>query len=108
MGLLVGGAGGWSRSWRGVPRSGRIYWSLIRGCRALSCWRRGCHSLAAIADQLAVVIADIPDAMRHIEGRQLIAASIGSMADRGQGATLHSAVPAALLIGARRQPLCIC
>jgi hypothetical protein len=31
--------------------------------------------------QLAVVVADIADAMRDIEGRQLLAASIGPAAD---------------------------
>jgi hypothetical protein len=57
---------------------------------------------------VAIVVPDIPDAMRDIEGRQLLAVSMGSAADRGQGAAPHSEVPAALLIGAWRQRLCIC
>ena len=92
-----------------TARGRRIPGRRIRRRLGFSGWRRrGSSRPAAIADQLAVVVTDIPDAMRHIEGRQPIPASIGSAADRGQGTTLHSEIPAALLIGSRRQPLCIC
>src|SRR3954447_13838700 len=93
---------------RGVPGLGGISGRRIARRLGLSRWRHRSSRLAAVADQLAVVVADVADAMRHIEGCRLIAASIGSTADRGQGATLHSEVPAALLIGAGRQTLCIC
>src|SRR6516162_2862274 len=68
----------------------------------------GCGRLSAIADQLAIIVADITDTVRHVESRQLLAASIGSKAERGQGRPLHSEIAAALLIRARRQTLSIC
>jgi hypothetical protein len=70
--------------------------------------RRRRYRLAAAADQLAVVVADIADAMSHIEGRLLLTATMGSAANCAQGAAMHPEVPAALLIGARRQSLPMC
>ena len=68
--------------------------------------RRG--GLPAIADQVAIVVADIADASRDVESGELFTASMGSAADRAQGAALHSKIAAALLVGARWQPLTIC
>src|SRR6516162_1715840 len=65
--------------------------------------RSGC--LAAIADQISVVVADIADAVRDIESGQLLAAPIRSAAERGQRGPLHSDVSAALPIRARRRSL---
>src|SRR5262249_16963809 len=97
---------------RRVSRSGvagrrRISGARVGGGRALP-RRRGRRGLGPTADQLAVVVADVADAMRDIEGRQLLAAPVGSAADRCQSAALHSEIPAALLVGARRQPLSVC
>jgi hypothetical protein len=65
--------------------------------------RSGC--LAAIADQISVVVADIADAVRDIESGRLLAAPIRSAAERGQRGSLHSDVSAALPIRTRRRCL---
>jgi hypothetical protein len=57
--------------------------------------------------QLAIIVADIADTMRHIESGSLVAALIGAAANSRQGRALHANVAAALLVGAgwRRLPI---
>jgi hypothetical protein len=93
---------------RRISRSRSISGPRVRGCLSLPWRRSGCRRLAAIACQLTIVVADIADTMRHVEGRRLVAASVGSAADRGQSRALHSDVSAALLVGARRRSLAKC
>src|SRR6201987_4142778 len=90
----------------GITGRGRIPGRRIRPRLGFSGWRRhGSSGAPAIADKLAVVVADISNAMRYIERRQILPASIGSPAERVHRAALHSEIPAPLLIGTRRQPL---
>ena len=57
---------------------------------------------------MAVIVADVADAMRDIEGGQLLAAAVCSAADGGQSRAVHPDFPAALLVGAGRRCLRVC
>ena len=72
---------------RRITRRRRISRSGIKRCSLLS-WRR--HRLTTGALQLAVQVPDIAVAVRHIEGRQLLSASVLSGAYCAQGRALHS------------------
>src|SRR5215813_5749910 len=87
---------------RRVCRRRRISRGRVRRHLGFS-WRwRWCRMLTAIAHQLAVVVADITDAMRDVERRRLLAAPMRPAADRSQCAAVHPKLPAALLVGTGR------
>jgi hypothetical protein len=58
--------------------------------------------LAAIAFEIAVVVADVTDAVRDVQGGPLLTATTGSAAQGGEDGALHPDVPAAFAIGAWR------
>jgi hypothetical protein len=58
--------------------------------------------LTAIAYEIAVVVADVTDAIRDVQGGQLLTTTTGSAAQGGEDGTLHPDVPAAVAIGAWR------
>jgi len=59
-----------------------------------------------MAYEMAVVVADVTDAMRDVQGSPLLTATTGSAAQGVEDGSLHPEVPAAFAIGAWRRPLC--
>jgi hypothetical protein len=55
-----------------------------------------------MAYEMAVVVADVTDAMRNVQSSPLLTATTGSAAQGREDAPLHPDVPAAVAIGAWR------
>src|SRR5262249_59718554 len=58
------------------------------------------------AYEIAVVVTDVTDAIRNVQGSSLRTATPGSAAHGDEDGSLHPDVPAAFAIGAWRRPLC--